>query len=124
MREIRTSGLMSGERKRATASWPRTAPFLDSTHRSAHMARVGNLLRSLLLAPGDAPRHGGRNHSASHRGMDGADGSELRLTWSTALCCPSAMRYTIATLSSAVPFERCFSLPEFSRFCCRLAARI
>ena len=31
MREIRTSGLMSGERKRATASRPRTAPFLDST---------------------------------------------------------------------------------------------
>ena len=23
--------------------------------------------------------------------------------------------------SSAVPFERCFSLAEFSRFCCRLA---
>src|SRR4051794_32153901 len=33
MREIRTSGLMSGERKRATASRPRTAPFLDSTCR-------------------------------------------------------------------------------------------
>src|SRR3954470_1986056 len=36
--------------------------------------RVGTLLRSLLLAPGDAPRHGRRNHSASHRAMDGADG--------------------------------------------------
>src|SRR5947209_8339305 len=36
MREIRTSGLMSGERKRATASRPRTAPFLDSTRGGAH----------------------------------------------------------------------------------------
>ena len=35
MREIRTSGLMSGERKRATASRPRTAPFLDSIARDS-----------------------------------------------------------------------------------------
>ena len=35
MRAIRTSGLMSGERNRATASRPRTAPFLDSTQRLA-----------------------------------------------------------------------------------------
>ena len=31
MREIRTSGLMSGDEKRATASRSRTAPVLDST---------------------------------------------------------------------------------------------
>src|SRR5437868_1299011 len=31
MRAIRKSGLMSGGRKRETASRPRTAPFLDST---------------------------------------------------------------------------------------------
>ena len=31
MREIRTSGLMSGDGKRATASRSRTAPILDST---------------------------------------------------------------------------------------------
>ena len=31
MREIRTSGLMSGDGKRATASRSRTAPVLDST---------------------------------------------------------------------------------------------
>src|SRR5438270_754369 len=57
MREIRTSGLMSGERKRATASRPRTAPFLDSTCRSAHRARLGHLLRSLLPTSGDTTRH-------------------------------------------------------------------
>src|ERR1700757_295415 len=43
MREIRTSGLMSGERRRATASRPRTAPFLDSTRGGTHLARAGNL---------------------------------------------------------------------------------
>jgi hypothetical protein len=32
MREIRTSGLMSGERKRTTAYRPCIAPLLDSTH--------------------------------------------------------------------------------------------
>src|SRR4051812_23063531 len=37
---------------------------------------LANLLRALLFAPGDAPRHGRRNHSASHGRMDGADGSE------------------------------------------------
>jgi putative transposase len=35
-----------------------------------------HFVRTLLLAPGDAPRHGRRNHSASHGRMDGADGSE------------------------------------------------
>src|SRR3954452_19329466 len=75
MREIRTSGLMSGERKRATAGRPRTAPFLDSTGGSAHLAWFINLLRSLLLAPGLAPRHARRNHAAPHRRMDGANGS-------------------------------------------------
>ena len=34
--------------------------------RGAHLARVGNLLRPVLLAPGDAPRHNRRNHSASN----------------------------------------------------------
>src|SRR3954452_2755569 len=85
MREIRTSGLMSGERKRATASRPRTAPFLDSTRRSAHLARIDNLLRSLLLAPGDTPCHGRRYHPAPHRRMDGADGSK---------CCGRGRRHS------------------------------
>src|SRR3954469_20381545 len=49
MREIRTSGLMSGERKRATASRPRTAPFLDST-RADDPVRV--LYVFLVLAQG------------------------------------------------------------------------
>jgi hypothetical protein len=40
MPAIGTSGLMSGERKRATASRPRTAPFLDSTeHQLNHASR-------------------------------------------------------------------------------------
>ena len=37
MREIRTSGLMSGDGKRATAGRSRTAPVLDSTQ---HPARI------------------------------------------------------------------------------------
>jgi hypothetical protein len=38
MPEIGTSGLMSGEQKRATASRPRTAPFLDSTRACVGMS--------------------------------------------------------------------------------------
>jgi hypothetical protein len=37
MREIRTSGLMSGEGKRGDAA---TAPFLDSTRRLANVAQT------------------------------------------------------------------------------------
>src|SRR4051795_12039757 len=80
MREIRTSGLMSGERKRATASRPRTAPFLDSTGqrqsaieaRSAHALRSGGL--GLPLQPCGAPRADGPERTGlpalcTHRAM-------------------------------------------------------
>jgi len=39
MREIRTSGLMSGDEKRATDIRSRTAPVLDSTERSSKKPR-------------------------------------------------------------------------------------
>ena len=45
------------------------------TVESAHLARLGHLLRSLLLASGNATRHARRNHHTSHRGLDGADGA-------------------------------------------------
>jgi hypothetical protein len=46
MREIRTSGLMSGDGKRSVAAWPKlTAPILDST-----IATDANALTSRLLS--------------------------------------------------------------------------
>ena len=65
---LRRFGIAPAPKRRQEMNW---AHFIR-----AHMARVGNVLRSLLPAPGDAPRHGRRNHSASHGRMDGADGSE------------------------------------------------
>ena len=66
MREIRTSGLMSGERKRAAASWSRTAPFLDSTRtsrigggsRPVQMVERGMGDRGVARGPGGPPSRG------------------------------------------------------------------
>ncbi len=64
MREIRMSGLMSGERKRATASRPRTAPFLDSTRTEAEAGI--NAHGPLAGARGSAKRLSQRGSFLSH----------------------------------------------------------
>jgi hypothetical protein len=49
MLEKGTSGLMSGEGKRATASRPRTALFLDSTSRGIYWRKQATLLGPTTL---------------------------------------------------------------------------
>jgi hypothetical protein len=62
MLEKGTSGLMSGEGKRAAASRPRTALFLDSTNRVIFGRKwtilPGHGLSSIVIAPGDFGRTG------------------------------------------------------------------
>src|SRR4051812_14509233 len=129
---LRRSGMAPAPKRREQINWPH---FIR-----AHMAvlagidfftvevliwrGLGTYYVLFLLQPGDAPRHNRRNHSASHRGMDAADGSECcrRDRWHSASA--SAMPYTIATPGSAVPFELCFSLGKFSRCYCRPAVQI
>jgi hypothetical protein len=81
---LRRLGIAPAAKRRQQMNWAHVirahmavlAGYRLLHHRSAHLARLVNLLRSLLLTPGDAPRHGRRNHSTSHGRMDGADGPE------------------------------------------------
>ena len=60
MREIRTSGLMSGEGKRSDAETAQaTAPFLDSTPTAARDDPPRTPDRKILDRPG--PKNGGRS---------------------------------------------------------------
>jgi hypothetical protein len=64
MLEKGTSGLMSGEGKRAAASRPRTALFLDSTAYSFGLSQLG-AIESAESAPGvnDEKARRGRNRA-------------------------------------------------------------
>ena len=92
--------------------------------RSAHLARLGNLLCTVLPPLGDAPRHPGWNHQTSHRRLDGADGSpgcrsdRRRPAPDPLLFCMTATR------SSALRFETRFVSRAFARSLYRLAAQI
>jgi hypothetical protein len=55
MREIRTSGLMSGEGKRACANGSRTAPLLDSKKRHILVDTLGLMLHA-IVHPADIPQ--------------------------------------------------------------------
>ena len=57
MLETGTSGLMSGEGKRAAASRPRTAPFLDSTPSTRHS---GDFYTSMAGVLGNPPKAAGQ----------------------------------------------------------------
>src|SRR5205823_10019476 len=84
MREIRTSGLMSGERKRATASRPRPAPFLDSTGSDDPVSDSLCLPRPGTRTPSHCALCG---HAASDGGVDcTAITRSLSLGHSAALC--------------------------------------
>lgn len=103
------------------SSTPHLPGFLH--RRRAHLSRVGNLSRSVLLTPGDATRHARQNHPASHAGMDSADGSQCH-RGDGALLPVRASSSMIAARSSATPSELCFGPAEFAPFCCRHAVPI
>jgi len=76
MLEKGTSGLMSGEGKRAAASRPRTAPFLDSTRKSIYWSKWAKLLPVYVRRRILDQRSGSRfqpNVSRSHGDGSGPD---------------------------------------------------
>src|ERR1700750_2841541 len=123
MREIRTSGLMSGERKRATASRPRTAPFLDSTCRSAHLARLGPPITfsSSCIWRHDASLSLESLHTLTRNGW--YRWLAMLSMSSMALCFLFALLCMIAIQNSVLRFEQCFSPAECNPFCCRLVVQ-
>jgi hypothetical protein len=65
MREIRTSGLMSGEGKRACANGLRTAPLLDSTDQGPKrhiLVDTLGLLLNVVVLPADIQDRDGAFH--------------------------------------------------------------
>ena len=72
MREIRTSGLMSGEGKRDCANGSRTAPLLDSTDQGQEAAHSRRYIRP------HAPRHRSSGRHSRSRWWNSRHGDPIR----------------------------------------------